>query len=139
DGVMRIRRRRPVEIEARGHDAPGDLGEPKSCCFVQRVAIYRQVRGQAYPLVVPGRFWVELIGEDEPVGRWGDGLQGEPWWARDLPRELAADQVDDVGVAALEGRQPRGVVGHHLEDEPLDARDLSPVLLVRLHPAPRRD
>jgi len=73
-----------------------------------------------------------LIGEDQPVVGRKHGFQREPGRAPDLSGQLAADQVDDVGITALERRQPRGVVGNHTEDQPLHVRRLAPILVERL-------
>ena len=48
-------------------------------------------------------------------------------------RHRAAQEVNDVGVAALESGRARRLVGHALEDEPLHAGHLAPVALERLH------
>ena len=58
------------------------------------------------------------------------GPQRQPRRAPHLFGQLALEQVDDVGFAALEHGQACGLVGDRLEDETLDARALSPVRLV---------
>ena len=61
----------------------------------------------------------------------GDELQA--WRAPQLLGERAAHGVHDVDFTALEGDQPRGLVGDHLEDEPLDGWFLAPIAVERLH------
>jgi hypothetical protein len=64
-----------------------------------------------------------------PCGLAADWLEGEPLGARQLLGEFAADQVDNVYLAALECDEPRRLVGDHPEYQALDARRLAPVLV----------
>src|SRR5206468_8641942 len=132
DWIVGIRGRRPIEVEARRHDAPGDLRQTERRGLIEGLAIERQVSGQTHALVVPGGLRIPLIGKDQPVVGRKHGFQREPGRAPDLAGQLAADQVDDVGITALERRQPRGVVGNHTEDQPLHVRRLAPILVERL-------
>ena len=91
------------------------------------------VGGEADAPVRPRRLRVPLIGEHEPVsGHDGGRLEREPRGPPHLLGQLALEQVDDVRLAALEHGETSGLVGDRLEDEPLHARDLPPVLLVGL-------
>ena len=73
----------------------------------------------------------------------GGGPERESGRAPHLFGQLSLEQVDDVGLAALEHGQARGLVRNRLEHETLDARALSPVRLVRfeheLHAGVERD
>jgi hypothetical protein len=86
--------------------------------LVERVAIDREVRGEADPAVRPRRLRVPLIDEDEPLAAGDDGgLQGEARRPLKLLGQRTSDRVDDVGFAPLQHGQARGFIGHGLEDE----------------------
>src|SRR5437588_4752933 len=92
------------------------------------LAVDREIRRPAYPLVMPGRLRIPLLGKvqrecslDE---RW---LEREPRRLLQLLGKLAADRIGDVDLAALQCSEPRGLVVDHLEDKTLQARRLAPV------------
>jgi hypothetical protein len=60
-----------------------------------------------------------------------DGLEREPRRPADVFRDRAARDVRNVDLATLEARHARDVVGNRAEHEPLHARLLPPVVLVR--------
>src|SRR5262249_56382469 len=65
--IVRIDRRLPVELEARGDEAPGDLRKAEGLRLVDRLAVDRVRRREAYAAVVPRRARVPLVREDDPV------------------------------------------------------------------------
>ena len=90
----------------------------------------RQPRRVAHALVVPRRLRIPLVGEVEPEGALDHHrLQRQARRLLQLLGELAADRVGDVDLAALQRRQPRRLLGHHLEDQPLHGGHLAPVAL----------
>src|SRR5438128_4174578 len=62
--VVGVERRLPVEVEAGGDDAPGDLGEPEGHGLVDRLAVHRVVGRETHAPVVPRRARIPLVGED---------------------------------------------------------------------------
>src|SRR5438552_9350031 len=95
--IVGVERRLPVELEAGGDDAPGDLGEPEGHGLVDRLAVDRVVRRAAHAPVVPRRARIPLVGEDQPVGGHERSRpQGEPGRAPPLLAELASDRVGAV-------------------------------------------
>ena len=102
--------------------------------LVDALAIERQRHGLAHPRVVPGRFRIPLIGEIDPERRVDHHrLQREPRRALQLLGQLAADRVGEIDLAALQRREPRGLVGNHLPDQLLHGGRLAPVAVERLH------
>ena len=127
-------RRLPVEVEGVGNDTSGDPGEAKGQCLVDGLVIDGQAGGEPHALVMPWRFRIPLVGEVEPECRLDDGrLEGEPLGALQLLGELAADRVGNIDLAALEGSQPRGLVGDHPEHQSLYVGRLAPILIEGLH------
>src|SRR5262249_59249356 len=53
--IVRIDRRLPVELEARGDEAPGDLREAERLRLIDRLAVDRVGRREAYAAVLPPR------------------------------------------------------------------------------------
>ena len=79
---------------------------------------------------MPRRFRIPLIGKVYVEHALDDRrLEGQPGCALQLFGQLAADRIDDVDLAALECREPRGLVRYHLEDQALYARRLAPILV----------
>src|SRR5262249_37941469 len=64
--VVRIAGRLPVELEARGHDAPGNPGKPERVRLVHRVPVDRVIGGQANATIVPRRLRIPLVREAHP-------------------------------------------------------------------------
>ncbi len=136
------RGRLPVELEAVGDDAPVDPGVAEDLGLVHRRPVQGVAGGQPHAPVVPRRLRVPLVGEVDPVGGEAEvGLEPEPGTAPEILGEGAAHLVDHVHLAPLQRGQPRGLVGDGLEDEPLHAGGLPPVLLVGLEDQldPRRE
>src|SRR5882724_12186120 len=76
--IVGIDRRLPVEVEARGDDAPGDLGKPEGLRLVDRLAIDGVGGGEPHAAIMPRRARVPLVGEDQPVSaRERRRVQGE--------------------------------------------------------------
>src|ERR1700738_1468946 len=79
---------------------------------------------------MPWRFRVPLIRKVYVEHALNDRrLEGQPGCALQLFGEFATDRIGDVDLAALEGREPRGLVRYRLEDQALDARRLAPILV----------
>ena len=56
-------------------------------------------------------------------------FEGKPGCAWQLFGELAADGVDDIHLTALEGGQPRCLIGDHPQYQASDCRLLVPILV----------
>ena len=130
DGIVRVPRRLPVELEARGDDAPDQFGKSQGLRLVHRGPVNGIVRGQAHSPVVPRRLRVPLVSEVDPLCRLTDvGLQRQPRGPPEILGQRTANRVGDVHLAALQRGQPRGLVRDRLQDKPLHVRRLSPVLI----------
>src|SRR5262249_28063971 len=64
--LVRIAGRLPVEVEARGNDAPGNPRKPERVRLVHRVPVDRVIGGEANAAIVPRRLWIPLIREAHP-------------------------------------------------------------------------
>src|SRR6516162_876853 len=133
-GLLRIvdrRRRLPEEFVVVGDDrVAGDQGITERHGLVDPVAVDRQASGPPHLLFMPRRFRVPLVGEVYVEHALDDRrLQGQPRCLLQFFGELTADRIDDVDLAALQGREPRGLVGDHLEDQVLYIRRLAPILV----------
>src|ERR1051325_5496217 len=121
--------RLPIKVEAVGHKRI--TGQPRIAegqRLVDAVAIHGEAGGTAYPLVMPWRFLVPLIGEGEPEGALNDrGLQRQPRRRAQLLGQLAADRVDDINFAPLQRGEPRRLIGDATEHQTLDAWGLAPI------------
>src|SRR5262245_62408425 len=74
-----------------------------------------------------------MLGEENPLRTVeADGLEHQARRALDVFGDRAPENLAEVDLSPLEHRCPRDVVGHGLEHQPFDARDLAPVLLVGL-------
>ena len=129
--IVGMNGRRPEKLEGGRDDAAGDLGEPQRLRLVDGRPVDGMVGSQPHTPVGPRRFGVcPLLGEDEPEGAGRIvGLEGEPRRPLQLLGQGAADRVGDVRLAALEHDQPRLLLRHRLEHQPLHARRLAPVAL----------
>src|SRR3989442_6607026 len=88
--MVRVRRRRPEELDVARDDARGGASEAEVLGLVQRFAIHGEVRREADAPVGPGRLRVELLDEHQPFreGRHGR-LERE---ARRAPNLLGEDR-----------------------------------------------
>ena len=123
----------PERLERSLHGALGRRlrsPQPVEERLVDRVAVDRMVDGETNAPIGPDGLRVPLLAEEEPVDAMRVGrLERQTGRAPDLFRRDTAKRVGDVDFAALQHRQPRRLVDHRLEHEPLDARSFAPVLL----------
>ena len=126
--------RLPIIFEDVGHERVA--GQPRIAerqRLVDALAVDREAGGLAYPLVMPRRFRVPLLGESEPEGALDHRrLEAEPGSALQLLGQFAADRIDDIDLAAGQRGKPGRLVGNDLEHQPFDAWRLAPISLERL-------
>src|SRR5262249_471342 len=114
-------------------DAARHFRESERDRLVHRLTVDREVERQADPPVDPDRLRIPLLREKTPLlAEELQGLQREPGRASDVLGEAPPQVVGGADRAAFQARYARDVVRNDLEPEPLDARLLPPVRLVRL-------
>src|SRR5438034_7985391 len=92
--VVNRRRRLPVILEDVGHERiAGQQRVTERQRLVDALAVDREARGLAHPLVMPRRFRVPLLGEGEPERALDYGwLETESGRTLELFGQLAADR-----------------------------------------------
>ena len=111
-GIVRGRLELQCEVEFRGNIGRRELAQPEHLRLIDALAIDGEIGRHAHTLVMPGRLRIPLVGERDPVRGGVDRLQREPRRAPELVSQLAHHGERHVGLAALEGDQPRR--GTHL-------------------------
>src|SRR5215472_7231070 len=125
--VVDRRRRLPIELKALRNDTVGQVRAAESDRLTDALAVHRQTGSPAYPLVMPRRLRVPLVGEVEPLRARHCRFQRQTWRLLQLVGQFATDRIGDVHLAAFQRRQPRSLVRDDPQHQAFDRWHLAPI------------
>src|SRR4029434_1550381 len=115
------------------NDHSSRWAEAQTGSLINGLPIDGVVGRQTHPLVMPGRLWVPLLGEIEPLNRGVPGVdQLQLWITLDLFSYLAFQGKRDVSLAALEHGQAGRALGNALHNDAFDVWRMAPVRCIGL-------